>query len=164
MGYEVVMTAEQMVDKVKHICFDLDTRYNNRYPYNLGYNWGDFFSWDCWNFYPKTMVWGWNEDIGVGQYQRPNLETGLGDWNGWTILNCCSGISTDFTEVVKAEFLLIEDKGHAGCYVGEFEKNGNTYNVIECTTSFGGGVVPSYVDVNGGRYSCKGGTRRGTWG
>lgn len=157
------MTSEEMVNEVKHICFDLPTKYNNSWPYNLGYNHGAWWSWDCWNFYPKTLVWGWNENIPVGSYQAKNLSTGLGDWNGWTILQCCSGISRDFKSLVPAEFLLTEKKDHAGCYVGEFTLGGKVYNVIECTTAFGRGVVKSYVDENGNRYSCKNGNRNGRW-
>ena len=164
MAYKVVMTAAEMVEEVKHICFDLPTKYNNKYPFNLGYNWGDYWTWDCWNFYPKTLVWGWNEDIPVGGYQAKNLSTGLGDWNGWTILNCCSNISKDFNKVLPAEFLLLNDKSHAGCFVGEFTINGKTYNTIECTVAFGGGVTKSFTDKNGGRYSYKGGSKNGTWG
>ena len=164
MAYKVVMTADEMVEKVKHICFDLKTYYKNIWPYNLGYHHSDGrFSWDCWNFYPKTLVWGWDDTIPVGQYQPKNLDTGLGDWNGWTILQCCQEISTDFHRIIPAEFLLTKDKGHAGCYVGEFVKNGKTYNVIECTVSFGGGVVPSWVDSDGTRRSCKGGSVSSAW-
>ena len=158
------MTADEMVAKVKHIRSDLKSKYNNHWPYNLGYNHGGWFSWDCWNFYPKSLVWGWSEDIPVGEYQHKNLETGLGDWNGWTILNCCNEISKAFGKILPGEFLLLDDKSHAGCYVGEFEKDGRIYNVIECTVAFGGGVVSSYVDGNGYRYSCRGGNRNGRWG
>lgn len=164
MAYKVVMTADEMVAKVKHIRSDLKSKYNNHYPYNLGYNHGGWFSWDCWNFYPKSLVWGWSEDIPVGEFQHKNLETGLGDWNGWTILNCCNEISKAFGKILPGEFLLLNDKSHAGCYVGEFEKDGKIYNVIECTVAFGGGVVSSYVDGNGYRYSCRGGNRNGRWG
>ena len=164
MAYKVVMTADEMVAKVKHIRSDLKSKYNNHYPYNLGYNHGGWFSWDCWNFYPKSLVWGWNENIPVGEFQHKNLETGLGDWNGWTILNCCNEISKAFGKMLPGEFLLLDDKSHAGCYVGEFEKDSRVYNVIECTVAFGGGVVASYVDGNGYRYSCRGGNRNGRWG
>lgn len=164
MGYSIVMTSEQMVKLVKHVAFDLATVYNNRFPNNCGYNHGDNWSWDCWNFYPKTLVWGWNESIPVGSYWYKPGTAGLGDWNGWTILNCCNEISKAFGKMLPGEFLLLDDKSHAGCYVGEFEKDGRVYNVIECTVAFGGGVVASYVDGNGYRYSCRGGNRNGRWG
>lgn len=166
MGYSIVMTSEQMVKLVKHVAFDLATVYNNRFPNNCGYNHGDNWSWDCWNFYPKTLVWGWNESIPVGSYWYKPGTAGLGDWNGWTILNCCQQISKDFGSVIPAEFLLYSDKSHAGCYVGEFTRSGKTYNVIECTSNryIGKGVYPSWVDANGTRRAYKGGPASGAWG
>lgn len=162
MAYKVVMTSTEMVKKLKHI-LTLPTKYNKTYPYNLGFNHGDYWSWDCWNLYPKTLVWGWSEDIPVGEFQHKNLDTGLGDWNGWTILQCCQNISTDFSALLPAEFLLSKNKGHAGAYVGDFGYKGYYYNVIECTPSLnGGGVVPSYVDKQGNRYDRKGGARQST--
>ena len=164
MAYKVVMTADEICDKAKHICFDLNTFYKNVWPYNLGYHHADGrWSWDCWNFYPKTLVWGWNDNIPVGSYQPKNLSTGLGDWNGWTILQCCSEISRDFTKIVKGECMLTYKKDHMGGYVGEFTRNGKTYNVIECTVAFGGGVVPSWVDPDGTRRAYKGGSKSSAW-
>lgn len=157
MAYKVVMTSTEMVAKLKKI-LELNTEYNNTFPYNLGFNHGDYWSWDCWNLYPKTLVWGWSESIPQGKYQPKNLSTGLGDWNGWTILQCCQNISTDFMALLPAEFLLSKTKGHAGAYVGEFAYKGYVYNVIECTPRLnGGGVVPSYVDKSGHRFDHKGG-------
>lgn len=162
MAYKIVMTSKEYVDLLRHICLDLNTKYNNHYPYNLGYNHGGYWSWDCWNL-PKSIIWGWNESIPVGDFQRKDLDTGLGDWNGWTILNCCNEISRDFSNVLPGEFLLTGDKSHAGTFVGEFVHNGKTYNTIECTVAFGGGVVPSYTAPNGYRYSCKGGNKNNAW-
>lgn len=166
MAYKVVMKSSEMVELVKHICFDLPTGYNNKFPNNCGYHHPSNWTWDCWNYYPKTLVWGWNESIPVGSYCHKPGTAGLGDWNGWTILNCCSQISKSFVKVIPAEFLLYSDKSHAGCYVGEFTKNGNTYNVIECTSNkyIGKGVKPSWVDSNGTRRACKGGKASGAWG
>lgn len=166
MAYSVVMKSSEMVELVKHICFDLPTVYNNKFPNNCGYHHPENWTWDCWNFYPKTLVWGWKESIPVGSYWYKPGTAGLGDWNGWTILNCCSQISKSFASVIPAEFLLYSDKSHAGCYVGEFTHNGKTYNVIECTSNkyIGKGVMPSWVDTNGTRRACKGGTASGAWG
>ena len=164
MAYKVVMTADEMVEKALHCCLDLNTFYRNVWPYNLGYHHADGrFSWDCWNFYPKTLVWGWDDSIPVGSYQPKNLSTGLGDWNGWTILQCCNQISTDFMNVIKAECMLTYAKDHMGGYVGERIVDGKTYNAVECTTSFEGGVVLSWVDPDGTRRSCKGGEAKGKW-
>jgi hypothetical protein len=54
-------------------------------------------------------------------------------------------------------------RGHVGSYIGITHRNGNTYNVIECTKSFGGGVVYSWVDSDGTRRACKDGASNGKW-
>lgn len=160
--YKVVMKSSEYVKKLHHIEADLKTDYNNKYPYNLGYNHGTYWSWDCWNL-PKTLIWGWSENIKKNGYQAKNLETGLGDWGGWTILNCCRQISTDFSKLKSSEFMLTKDKTHAGTYVGTF---GEKYNVIECTANkkIGHKVGRSWVDSDGTRRVCKDGEKIGTWG
>lgn len=161
---EIVYTSRQFCDILKHIATQLNTKYDNHFPRNLGYNYGGGYSWDCWNL-PKSLIWGWKEGGAVGSYQRANLSTGLGDWNGWTILNCCAGISTDFSNMNVGEFLLTEDKGHAGIYVGEFkDRYGQVCNVVECTTSWGTWrVIGSWVEPNGVRKSSKGGSISKSW-
>ncbi|MBO4861483.1 MAG: LysM peptidoglycan-binding domain-containing protein [Firmicutes bacterium] len=52
--------------------------------------------------------------------------------------------------------MLSTDKGHAGIYIGERIINSKTYNVVECTPKWGGGVILSYVNENGKRYQYKG--------
>ena len=161
---EVVYTSKQFCDILKHIATELNTKYDNHFPRNLGYNYGGGYSWDCWNL-PKSIIWGWKEGGATGSYQRANLSTGLGDWNGWTILQCCDGISTDFSFVNNGEFLLTQDKGHAGVYVGEFkDRYGQLCNVVECTVSFGASrVIGSWVDADGTRRNCKGGSASKSW-
>lgn len=159
--FKVVMKQTDYVKLLKHIHKDLHTKYNNRFPNNLGYHHPTYWTWDCWNL-PKSIIWGWNEQIPVGSYQKKNLSTGLGDWGGWTILNCCKEISTDFSKLSPSEFMLTATKEHAGTYVGEFTENGRVYNVIECTVAWGGGVIASYVDEKGNRRQHKGGSKMNT--
>lgn len=161
---EVVYTFKQFCGILIHIATKLNSKYDNHFPRNLGYNYGDGYSWDCWNL-PKSIIWGWKEGGAVGSYQRANPATGLGDWNGWTILNCCSNISTDFAHISEGEFLLTENKGHAAVYVGEFkDRYGQLCNVVECTTDWGTWrVIGSWVDPDGTRRNCKGGTAARPW-
>jgi len=162
-SYTKVYNSQEYVQLLMHICTDLPTKYNNHFPYNLGYYNSDrHFSWDCWNLV-KSILWGWTETKRVGYYQPPNPSIGLGDWAGGTIMNHCSEKSTDFSHVTPGEFLMNQENSHAGTYVGEFTLNGRIYNVVECTVAFGGGVVPSYVASTGARYSYKGGSRNGSW-
>lgn len=161
---KIVYDSRQFCGILKHIATELNTRYDNHFPRNLGYNYGSGYSWDCWNL-PKSLIWGWKEGGAVGSYQRADLSTGLGDWNGWTILNCCAGISTNFSSISPGEFLLTEDKGHAGVYVGDFkDRYGQLCNVVECTTSWSTSrVIGSWVDADGTRRNCKGGQISKSW-
>ena len=114
MAYKVVMTAKEAVDKLIHICRDLPTGYNNHYPRNLGFWDGEKFTWDCWNLWPKSLVWGWWENRTVGYYAKYDPATGLGDLTGSQILAKCTEVSSDFSKLTPAEFLLTPDGDHAG--------------------------------------------------
>ena len=166
MAYKVVYTAKEFHDLLIHIATELPTKYNKKYPYNLGYQHGDYYSWDCWNL-PKSLIWGWHEDSRVGYYQPQRAsETGLGDWGGSKILSCCSEVSSDFSNVPVGAFLLTPKGDHAGIYVGEHIINSKCYNVVECTESWKEKkVILSYVTANGNRYHWKDGAIAPTkWG
>lgn len=159
----IVFTSTEFTKKLKHIAGDLNTAYQNVYPYNLGYRHSDgHYSFDCWNLI-KSLIWGWHESDTIGYFAAPNFKTGLGDWDGETILKHCTDVTTNFASITPGEYLVNAGITHAGTYVGDFTANGKTYNVIECTPAFGGGVVRSYVDAKGRRLSCKGGYQETSW-
>lgn len=165
MGIDVVFTKEAFAKKLIHIATELDTEYNNDFPYNCGYvNKNGKVSWDCWNM-PKTMIWGWQENDTVGYFcYHPGLY-GLDDLTGGGIMALCDGVSGDFTEVIQSEFLLTADKKHAGMFVDEFtDRLGQLCNVVECTTSWNEHrVIGSWVDPDGTRRNCKGGIISKSW-
>ncbi len=135
------------------------TIYCNQYPYNLGYyhNQG-YFSFDCVNL-DKAILNGWQLNKTVGYFM--NTLTRTGDCTEWGLLSQCE-YSTNFTNMNCVAVLYMQ--GHIGNYIGkEVTINGYVYNAIECTAAWGGGVLYSYVDTNGGRYNHKGGARNGTW-
>ena len=150
---EKVFTEKEFCDKLIHIATELKSSYSNKFPKNLGYYYSksDSWSWDCWNLI-KSLIWGWQEVRKDGYYCFEPNKYGLGDWAGRTILSKCANQSSDFTKVEKGEFLLTEDGGHAGIYVGEIKTNSKSYNVVECTSAWGGGVMLTYVDEKGNRY------------
>lgn len=166
MAYKVVMTAKEAVEKLIHIARDLDTFYKAKWPYNLGYRYADGrYSWDCWNLWPKSLVWGWHETDEVGYYAKYDASTGLGDWGGETILSKCTEVSRDFSKLTPGEFLLTTDNDHAGAYIGEYIIDSKCYNVVECTERWGKKVLLSYVSATGGRYRYKDGDKAPTsWG
>lgn len=157
----VIMTAEQYVERLETLA-NRPTFYKNKYPYNLCYVHEDGrTSADCVNLV-KSLLNGYDvNNRTAGYYQRGLSNTG--DCTEYGLLTQCSNISTDFKTLSdKCEVLYL--KGHIGSYLGkEVTRNGKVYNVIECTGSFGGGIVYSYVAKTGARYSFKGGTRSGAW-
>ena len=151
------MTVEEFLRKQFDLADNRGTRYNNTWPRNLLYRQApNMYSSDCWNEI-KAMLWGFTPDEPIGTYVQPDYSIGLGDWNGWTILQCCSGISKDMTTPIKGEFLLSTNKGHAGTFIGETIRNGKVYNVLESTSDWQSKFQYSYMDPKTGyRYEYKG--------
>lgn len=161
MAFKVVYTAEEYLNRQFDLADHHGTDYNNHYPRNLLYREAfDLYTADCWNEI-KAQIWGFDPNEPIGTYVKQNPETGLGDWNGWTILQCCSGISKDLTTCIPAEFLLSTSRGHAGTFIGETVRNGKTYNVLEMTADWEHKFQYSYMDPKTGyRYEYKGAPKR----
>lgn len=155
---KIIMTSEQYVSRLKTLA-ERKTKYNNKYPYNLLYVHKDYTSGDCLNTI-KALLNGYNiYNNTVGYYQRDLSNTG--DVTEAVLLSKCSEVSSDFDNLIKGELLYM--RGHVGSYVGLTKRNGREYNVIECTKSFGGGIVYSWLDPDGTRRSFKGGAKNGKW-
>lgn len=156
---KIIMTNEQYLQRIKALA-DRKTFYKNKYPYNLCYiNNDGRTSADCVNLV-KALLNGYNiYNNTVGYYQRDLSNTG--DCTEAELIAQCTDVSPDFDRLTAPEVLYM--KGHIGSYVGECVRGGKTYNVIECTVSFGGGIVYSWVDADGTRRAYKGGTKNGKW-
>lgn len=162
-----MMTVSDWIKRLKYLAFNRTTYYDNSFPSNCGeINPDGSISFDCINM-PKSII---NEpDIvyktkPAGYYVKPGQV--IPDKDGLFIINelCTDAVWWNFKKMVPGEFLYMRTDGHGGVYVGEFTWQGRTYNVIECTAAFGGGVVPSYIDLNtGARYECKGGYQVYAW-
>lgn len=152
------MTERQFVERLQNIA-SRKTRYSNKYPYNLLLiNKDGRTSGDCLNTI-KALLNGYNiYNNTIGYYQKDLSNTG--DVTEQGLLKQCSEVSQDFSKLGNHPLLLYM-KGHVGSYLGK-EVNG-IYNVIECTKSFGGGVVYSWVDPDGTRRNKKGGLKNGKW-
>lgn len=140
------MTDKDMVQALKTI-LGRPTRYSNQYPYNVGYYDGQYLSFDCWNMV-KALVWSRGtvaDNWRVGYYEVCDPWTGIGDFNGIQILNACSDVSYDMSNVQAGEYLLYEGNGHAGMYLGDGK-------VVECTASWGTWkVICTDMDDRGNR-------------
>lgn len=156
---KVIMTSEEYISRLKQVA-ERKTYYSNKYPNNLLFIHQDGrTSGDCLNTI-KALLNGYDVNVTkVGYYQRDLSNTG--DVSEPVLLSQCTEISSDFDNIPKASLLYM--KGHVGSFVGLTKRNGKEYNVIECTKSFGGGVVYSWVDTDGTRRSCKNGAKNGKW-
>ena len=149
---KVIMTERQFTERLT-IIKNRKTFYKNKYPYNLCYiNKDGRTSADCSNLV-KAILNGYDVYKNqVGYYQKDLSNTG--DCTEAELIAQCTDVSTDFKALGNhAEILYM--KGHIGTYLGYSVDN--RFNVIECTTSFGGGVVYSWVDQDGTRRSENGG-------
>lgn len=115
-----VMTAQQLVEKVKNVA-DSATSYNLGTFGNKAAN--GKRQWDCSGLL-KGILWGYPNN---GKY----ASNGVLDQNADTIISKCSGVSTDFSNIVPGEIVWI--KGHMGIYIG----NGK---VVEATPKWNDGV------------------------
>lgn len=155
---QVIMTERQFVERLEAIR-NRKTFYKNKYPYNLCYiNKDGRTSADCVNLL-KAILNGYNIfNNTVGYYQKDLTNTG--DCTEIELLKQCQEVSQNFTSLTEhAEILYM--KGHVGAYIGKIIEG--KYNTIECTKSFGGGVVYSWVDSDGTRRNQKDGVKNGKW-
>ena len=158
---KIVTSNEKLISDLKNLA-SRKTRYVNRYPYNLCYNNSDgYTSADCSNLY-KALFNGYDvNNRTVGYYQRDLSNTG--DITEAGLIAKCTDIKTTFDDLKDNEFRILYMRGHIGGRIPTTIINGKTYNVIEATPAFGGGIIYTYVDEKGRRFNHKGGTQKGTW-
>lgn len=158
---KVIMTAEQLIERAK-ILAKRKTFYKNKFPYNLCYIHNDGrTSADCVNLY-KALFNGYDvNNKTVGYYQHDLSNTG--DCTEAELLAQCSDISQDFSTLRNGVPEILYMRGHIGGYIGNYLYNGNLYNVVECTGSWGGGILFSWVDPDGTRRRMKDGGKNGKW-
>ena len=157
-----MISVNEFLDTLR-TAHDVPNYYCNKPPKNLGYFDGKKYSFDCWNLI-KVVLAGWKPTGVVGSKGSTSV---TGDVDGATLLKNCTNRSTDFTKIsVPGTYLYLASNPHAGIFVGEFQKDGKTYNVIECTKNMypgQDGVTYSFVDKDGTRRPYAGGSSKGKW-
>ena len=159
---KVIMNSIELVQRLETLA-NRKTFYKNKYPYNLCYIHSDGrTSADCNNLY-KAILNGYDVNkTTVGYYQKSLSNTG--DVSEYRLFLQCTDQSKDFKKLKLGEPRALYMSGHFGGYIGkEVNRNGKLYNVIEATPSFGNGIVYSWVDNDGTRRACKGGSKNGKW-
>lgn len=155
-----IMTNEVYVQKLRNL-MARPNAYNNKFPYNLGYFDGKKITGDCWNIAVKALIW--NPDIdknySVGKYALFNEATGMGDWDGVTIMKNCTEVTSDFKHALPGMPVLYEDGSHMGVISGDMK-------VIEMTMGWGvNKMIETTIGPNGeriyngkqlGRWKCCG--------
>lgn len=97
------------------------------------------WGWDCVNLV-KGILWGWDANAlfprGGAKYET----NGVPDATIWDLYtNYCTDQSTDFSTILRGEFLVLNDKwGHCGIYIGDGL-------CIEATTKWESKVLISQV-------------------
>ena len=76
----------------------------------------DTFAFDCVGLI-KGILWGWDANVAKIYGGAKYKSNGVPDTNVDGMLKKCSGISTDFTNILPGEYLWTN--GHCGIYIGE---------------------------------------------
>lgn len=154
-----MMKLNDFISKLR-LAHDVPNYYCNKFPKNCGYFDGTRYSFDCWNLVKCVLANPSWEPTGVkGSYVSPkNFVTG--DCDGYHLLMQCTNRSKDFSKLSQpGTYLYLSTSPHAGVYLGDFDQDGYTFNVVECTGAWESKVQYTYVDKNGGRYLYKGGPK-----
>lgn len=142
-----VFTSKEFINKLKWLVNDVPNYYHSE-----GGTWCDYnssvgkFMMDC-VVSIKGLLWGFKADKNKAHGGGVYLSNGVADFTPDSGLDYCSGVSTDFSNLVPGEYLCMKGTGHshAGVYIG----NGK---VFECTVAWGvNRCVISDIDKNGNR-------------
>ena len=145
-----VFTNKQFIEKLQHVA-SLPTTY-----YSV--SGGQWAKWNgsSWNFdcviLVKALLWGWCEDKNSAHGGANYLSNGVLDDNADGIINRCSNVSSNFSNITLGELLWMN--GHVGIYIGNRQ-------VIECTAAWDKKVLYSYIGTNGER--IRNNVRVGSW-
>lgn len=111
----------------------------------------DTFGFDCVCLI-KSVLWGWNGDTTKSYGGATYASNGVPDIGADSIINVCSGISTNFNQIEVGE--LVWKQGHVGIYIGE----GLT---VECTPIWSDGVQITSCNSQKTGYNCRYWTKHG---
>ena len=175
MGYEKLKASDAR--KIALDGFKVTTLYRNQFPYNCGLKQNGVIFGDCWCMFPKVLIWSHavglnpflNRKEGTYFYNGENGSyngigaSGLGDWDGDTIMNTCTDVRRDFTRKDVGELMLIKGH-HMAMYIGDFSLgDGKAYNSVEFNyyNDDYDGLIPFWTDDWGNRFFWRNGPATG---
>lgn len=169
-----IMTSNKFVEIAKKIATEYKTLYimgcfgapmnntnKNRYCNNHSYNKqsartakikaasADTFGFDCVCLI-KGILWGWNGNVNKTYGGAVYNANGVPDKNANQIMSYCTGVSTNFNNIVPGE--IVHMPGHVGIYLGDGL-------AVECTPIWKDGVQITAV----GNIGKKSGYNTRTW-
>lgn len=106
---------------------------NNKYLAKARQIYGNGYFFDCVGLI-KGILWGWCGNASATYGGAKYTSNGVPDVSADQMINLCSGVSTDFTNIEVGEAVWLT--GHIGIYIG----NGI---VVEATPAWNGGVQKS---------------------
>lgn len=158
------MTEAEFVERLR-VLAARKTYYKRKWPDNLCYVHNDLrTSADCVNLI-KAVLNGYDVNNNTPNYYQKLLGN-TGDCTETQLLEQCTDVSDDFSKLGNHCAILWMNKpqGHVGVYLGHnVTINGQIYNVVECTASWKGGILYSYVDADGVRRQYKGAKKNCQW-
>lgn len=168
MAINPVFTVTDFVNFFKGLPPSIGSLYNNSFPYNCLYYSHDYngvpvYTADCWNLLKAGIYGDLTLPQHIGEYWYYPGKYGLQDWNGFQILQVCTDVSSDFSSIVPGEYLITNDYGHAGLYIGNVTTAAGTFNVVECTPIWANGIQYTWVDSDGTRRRKQGGEQSVYW-
>ena len=113
----------------------------------------DTFGFDCICLI-KGILWGWSGDTGKIYGGAGYGSNGVGDYSADGMITICSGVSTNFENVLPGEMLW--KAGHAGIYIGDGL-------AVECTPIWANKVQITAVENMGAKsgYNARSWTKHG---
>ena len=125
------------------------TRYINHHSYNqsaertamINAASSDTFAFDCVCLI-KAVWWGWDGNTSDKNGGAKYATNGMGDIGTDSILDICSEVSSDFSDIEVGELLWMS--GHVGIYIGDGK-------AVECTPSWKNGVqITDVLNIKSG--------------
>ena len=159
---KIIMTKDKWVADLITLAKS-PSSYSSLWPYNV-LLW-DGNKWYCDSVNINKALFNGRNIQNQEKFSYQKTLSNTGDVNAEGFIKLCTDLSNDFTKLREGEPRILHLNGNIGAYLGkEITVSKGVINVVECTETWEGGVLFSYVDSNGNRSYFKGSNDiRGKW-